>query len=227
MKIAVLLAGSGVYDGSEITETTSALIHLSRKGAEISCFAPDKDQMHVVNHIKGEPVEGETRNVLQESARIARGAVKPLKDLDVKDFDGIVIPGGFGVAKNLCDFAVKGAEMTVDADVDAVLKGFHGAKKPIALSCISPALAAKSIGNGVKLTMGECGESEDFPYASSIEAIEAMGAKHEETAKPCNTAVVDKENKVVTAAAYMYAGKPHEIYDSLGAMIDGLYELLG
>mmetsp|Transcript_23945 Transcript_23945/g.40682 ORF Transcript_23945/g.40682 Transcript_23945/m.40682 type:complete len:234 (-) Transcript_23945:23-724(-) len=229
-KIAVVLSGCGVYDGSEITEATAALIHLSRKGAEVKCFAPDKPQMHVVNHLTGEPAEGETRNVLQESARIARGSISPLKELDVNDFDAVVFPGGFGAAKNLCNLAVKGKDMEVDPEVDTVLKGFHDAKKVIGLSCIAPVLAAKSLPDGVKITMGlpptEGEENEEFPHSWAVPAAEAMGAKHENSDKPCNDACIDKENKVVTCAAYMYSGKPHEIYDSLGAMVDGVYELL-
>jgi enhancing lycopene biosynthesis protein 2 len=226
MKIAVLLSGSGVYDGSEITESTAVLIHLSRAGCEYECFAPDQDQMHVVNHITGEPMEGETRNVLVESARIARGSVKALGELKVQDFDAIVVPGGFYVAKNLCNLAVKGKDMEVDPVVDKVLKDFHRAKKHIGLSCIAPVLGAKSLPDGVKITMGmESGE--DFPHSWAIPAAQAMGATHVPVNKPATDAVVDFDNKVVSCVAYMYSGKPHEIYDtSVGNLIDEVVKMI-
>ena len=223
MKLAVLLSGSGVYDGSEMTEATSILIHLSRAGCEYQCFAPDQDQMHVVNHITGEPIEGETRNVLLESARIARGDVKALTDLKMEDYDAIVVPGGFGVAKNLCNLAVKGKDMEVDPVVDKLLKEFHEAKKPIGLSCIAPVLGAKSLPDGVIITMGmEAGD--DFPHSWAIPAAQAVGAAHVEESGA--KAVVDPINKVVSCVAYMYSGKPHEIYESIGSMIDEVVKML-
>eukprot|EP00545_Synedropsis_sp_CCMP1620_P007840 CAMPEP_0119012558 /NCGR_PEP_ID=MMETSP1176-20130426/6938_1 /TAXON_ID=265551 /ORGANISM="Synedropsis recta cf, Strain CCMP1620" /LENGTH=227 /DNA_ID=CAMNT_0006965541 /DNA_START=98 /DNA_END=781 /DNA_ORIENTATION=+ len=225
MKVAVLLSGSGVYDGSEITESTAALIHLSRAGCDYQCFAPDQDQMHVVNHVTGEPMEGETRNVLIESARIARGAVTALEELTVEEFDAIVVPGGFGVAKNLCNLAVKGKDMEVDPTVDKILKEFHAAKKPIGLSCIAPVLGAKSLPDGVKITMGmESGD--DFPHSWAIPAAQAMGATHVSVDKPATEAVVDSDNKVVTCVAYMYSGKPHEIYDSVGNLVDEIVKMI-
>lgn len=223
MKVAVLLSGSGVYDGSEITETTAALIHLSRAGCEYQCFAPDQDQMHVVNHVTGEPVEGETRNVLVESARIARGDVKNLAELKVEDYDALVVPGGFGVAKNLCNLAVKGKDMEIDPVIDKILKEFHGVKKPIGLSCIAPVLGAKSLPDGVKITMGK--ESGDaYPHAWAIPAAQAMGATH--VSAEITDAVVDHDNHVVSCVAYMYSGKPHEIYDSVGSMIDEVLKMI-
>mmetsp|Transcript_19312 Transcript_19312/g.29339 ORF Transcript_19312/g.29339 Transcript_19312/m.29339 type:complete len:229 (+) Transcript_19312:161-847(+) len=223
-KIAVILAGAGVYDGSEITESVAILVHLTRGGAEVSCFAPDKNQMHVVNHMTGSEEEN-PRNVLVESARIARGKIEPITKCSAEDFDAVVFPGGFGAAKNLSDFANKYQEMTVDPEVERVVKEFHTAKKVIGLSCIAPVIAAKLI-PGVEITMGMPTESETFPHAGAVGAAKAMGANHVETDIPCAKAIVDKENLVVTCAAYMYAGKAFEIFDSCGAMVDGVYGLL-
>ena len=139
-KVGVLLAGAGVYDGSEVHEASAVLVHLSRAAAEVSIYAPDWDQMHVIDHTKGEAA-AETRNVLAESARIARGAIAPLSALDAADHDALIVPGGFGAAKNLCDFAVAGADMAVRPEVEAALRAFHAAGKPIGLCCIAPVLA--------------------------------------------------------------------------------------
>jgi enhancing lycopene biosynthesis protein 2 len=115
-KVAVVLAGCGVYDGAEINEAVLTLLSLEQQGASYQCFAPDMDQMHVINHLTGEPAEGETRNVLVEAARIARGNIKALASMDVSEFDALLVPGGFGAAKNLSNFAVAGADMDVHAD---------------------------------------------------------------------------------------------------------------
>lgn len=224
-KVALVLAGCGVYDGSEATEAVSALVHLSRAGVEVSAFAPDKDQMHVVNHVTGEPVEGETRNVLAESARIMRGKVEPLDKCDAGGYDALVVPGGFGAAKNLSDFAVKGAELTVDPTLEDLMRQFHGASKPIGVCCIAPTIAAKVFGSkGVKLTVGNNEESEKYPYAGAVGAIEGLGAEHVN----CDLAAacVDEENKIVSSAAYMYAGRPDEVDDSVKAMVDGVLSLI-
>ncbi|MGM8892196.1 isoprenoid biosynthesis glyoxalase ElbB, partial [Psychrobacter sp. 1Y1] len=113
-KVAVLLSGSGVYDGTELHESVLALLEITKAGASYQCFAPNIPQYHVVNHLTGEVQEGESRNVLVESARIARGEIKAVDELNINEFDALVIPGGFGAAKNLCDFAVTGAEHSVE-----------------------------------------------------------------------------------------------------------------
>ncbi len=223
-KVAVVLCGCGVYDGSEITEVVSTLIHLSRAGVEVSTYAPDKDQMHVVNHVTGEEVAGEKRNVLVESARIARGKVKPLDELNVVEYNGIIIPGGFGAAKNLSDFASKGAELAVDPKLEEIMTKFHDSGKPIGVCCIAPTIAAKVFGKKTKLTVGSEEESEQYPYAGAAGAIKTLGATHE-TCKP-NEACIDKESKIVSSSAYMYAGLPHEIDDSVKAMVDGVLSLM-
>lgn len=193
-KVAVLLSGSGVFDGAEVNEAVLTLLHISKQGASYQCFAPDVDQLHVVNHLNGDVTE-EKRNVLVESARIARGEVKPLSELNVADFDALILPGGFGVAKNFCDFAVNGAEMTANEQVVAVGKAFVEARKPAGYMCIAPVLLPYIYGNGVRATVGF-----DKDVAS---AIEKMGGKHVEC--PVDDIVVDDANRLVTTPAYMLA----------------------
>lgn len=219
--VALVFSGCGVYDGTEITEGVSALVHLSRAGCDITMFAPEKQQMHTIDHTSGKETEG--RNCLVESARLARGNIVPLDKCNAKDFDAIVFPGGFGVAKNLCDFAVKNESMTVDPVVSKVIKEFVSEQKVLGFSCIAPVLAAKLI-PGVKVTVGSNVQSETYPYAGTADAIKKMGATHVNT--EYNEAYVDEGKRVVTCAAYMYAGKPDEIDDSMKAMVDAVVELV-
>lgn len=213
-RVAVVLSGCGVYDGSEIHEAVAVLYHLSRLGATARCFAPDKDQMHVVDHRTGQPVAGETRNVLTESARIARGAIQPLSELHAREFDAVVLPGGFGAAKNLCDFAVKAAEMTVDPMIERVLREFHSAGKPIGACCVAPVIPAKVLGkHAVRVTIGN--------DPATATAIESWGARHVD--RPVTEAVVDDDQRVVTAPAYMYGDAPiRQVFDGIGQMIEGV-----
>ncbi len=190
-KFAVVLSGSGVYDGAEIHEATMTLYAIAKKGCEYEIFAPDVNQHHVINHITGEEMK-ETRNVLIESARIARGKIKPLSDFKADDFDAIIFPGGFGVAKNLSDFAFKGADCNVNKEVEDVILSMYKQKKPIGALCISPAIIAKVL-QGVNVTIGE-----DKPTA---EAIEKMGSKHSTTSH--GDVIVDEKFKVFTTPCYM------------------------
>ena len=143
------------------------MIAFGKNKVNFQCFAPNKEQTEVINHLKGEP-QNEKRNVLVEAARIARGNIKDLKELNHSEFDAVFFPGGFGAAKNLSDFASKGAELTVDPEVERVLRDFHANRKPIGLACISPVLAAKVFGKSdkVKLTVGNKGEG--WPYQGTI-----------------------------------------------------------
>uniref|UniRef100_A0A8C4EHH5 Si:ch211-153b23.5 n=1 Tax=Dicentrarchus labrax TaxID=13489 RepID=A0A8C4EHH5_DICLA len=168
-RVAVILSGCGVYDGTEIHEASAVLVHLSRAEAKVQMFAPDADQMHVVNHCEGKPTE-EKRNILQESARIARGNVTDLAKLDVSAFDAAIIPGGFGVAKNLSDWAVNNKDCAIQPDLEKLIKAFHKAGKPLGMCCISPILAAK-IMPGCELTVGQDKECEKWPYAQTAEFI--------------------------------------------------------
>ncbi|XP_048370792.1 glutamine amidotransferase-like class 1 domain-containing protein 3, mitochondrial [Sphaerodactylus townsendi] len=220
-KVAVVLSGCGVYDGSEVHEASAVMVHLSRDGAQAELYAPDIDQMHVVNHIKGEPTE-EKRNVLVESARIARGNVKDLATLKVKELDALIIPGGFGVAKNLCSWAVDGKNCKVSKPVEDTIKAFHSAKKPIGLCCISPVLAAKII-PGCEVTVGHDAECEKWPYAKTAEGLKELGCKH--VNKNVDEVHVDVKNKLVTTSAFMCNAPIHTIYDGVGKMVKEVLKL--
>eukprot|EP00745_Piridium_sociabile_P037826 TRINITY_DN69011_c0_g1_i2.p1 TRINITY_DN69011_c0_g1~~TRINITY_DN69011_c0_g1_i2.p1 ORF type:complete len:276 (+),score=65.31 TRINITY_DN69011_c0_g1_i2:66-830(+) len=221
-KVAVVLSGCGVYDGSEIHEASAALVHLSRQGADVAIFAPDVDQMHVINHTKGEPME-QKRNVLQESARIARGKIDTLSALNASDFDAVVFPGGFGAAKNLSTFAVDGTAMKVNPDVERVLKEFHGAKKPIGLCCIAPVLAAKVL-PGCEVTVGsDQEEGGKWPYAGTAGAIGSMDSTH--VKKDVTECHVDSANKIVTTPAFMCETALFKIYDGIELMVKEVLKL--
>ncbi|MBN3290963.1 PWP2 protein, partial [Polypterus senegalus] len=206
----------------------SILVHLSRGGADVKMYAPNENQMHVIDHCKGQPTEKESRNVLSESARIARGNITDMVELKVQDHDAIIFPGGFGAAKNLSTFAVDGKDCKVHSEVQRVLKDFHKAGKPIGLCCISPVLAAKVL-PGVEVTIGhEDEEGGKWPYSGTAQAIKSLGAKH------CGRwfsltdvyeAHVDKKNKIVTSPAFMCETKLHHIFDGIGAMVQNVLKL--
>jgi enhancing lycopene biosynthesis protein 2 len=196
-KIAVVLSGCGVNDGAEIHESVLVLLALDRAGVEAVCVAPNVDQVDVVDHRTGTPVPGESRNVLVESARIARGNVKDLATVTAGDVDGAVFPGGFGAAKNLCDYAVKGRDMAVNPGVARFIRELRAAGKPMGFLCISPVLAAWVLGpdHHPEVTVGN-----DKATAADVTA---WGARHKEC--PATQVVVDRANKVVTTPAYMLA----------------------
>ena len=192
-RVGVVLSGCGFQDGGEIHESVLTLLALDRAEAEIHCFAPDVDQTKVVNHLTGEASE-ETRNVLVESARIARGEIKPLSEANADELDALVIPGGFGAALNLSDFAVNGPQGTVDPALSKLLSDMHAQKKPIGAICIAPATVALALGSeGPTVTIGN--------DAGTAQAIEACGASHQNC--PVDDFVVDRERKIVTTPAYM------------------------
>jgi len=217
-KIGVILSGCGVYDGSEINETVITLLALDRAGAEVLIMAPNVEQQ-VVNHLTGETVADENRNVLQESARIARGKVTDIAKVTVDDFDALFIPGGFGVAKNLCDFAFKGPDCSVNPDVERLLKATVAAGKPLAAVCIAPALLAKVLGKdlpGVKVTIGT--------DEGTAGAINTMGATH--TNCPVTDFVVDEKNRIITSPAYMLAGRISEAAEGIEKTVGALMNML-
>ncbi|AGN85946.1 MULTISPECIES: isoprenoid biosynthesis glyoxalase ElbB [Enterobacteriaceae] len=193
-KIGVILSGAGVYDGSEIHEAVITLLAIARHGAQAVCFAPDKWQSDVVNHLTGETL-AERRNVLIESARIARGNVQPLSQASANDLDALIVPGGFGAAKNLSNFASLGSECTVDSSLKTLALEMHEAGKPLGFMCIAPAMLPKIFDFPLRLTIGT-----DIDTA---EVLEEMGAEH--VPCPVDDIVVDEENKVVTTPAYMLA----------------------
>ena len=213
-KVAVILSGCGVYDGAEIHESVITLLRLDQRGAHAQCFAPNVAQMHVINHLTGEEMP-ESRNVLVESARIARGEVKDIREANVEDFDALIVPGGFGAAKNLSDFAVKGAECTVQPDVLALAEAFAEASKPVGLMCISPAMAAKIYGPGVICTIGN--------DADTAAAVDKMGATHQEC--EVSEIVEDTARKLVSTPAYMLAQSISEAASGINKMVDRVLEL--
>ncbi len=192
-KIGVILSGCGFKDGSEIHESVLTLLAIDRGGAEAVCFAPDIDQTVVVNHHTGEQTD-EKRNVLVESARIARGEISDIQNASVDKLDALILPGGFGAAMNLSDFATKGADAKVNYHVAALVQAMYAAKKPIGAICIAPGVIAAALGDkGPTLTIGN--------DAGTAAAIEGCGAKHQDC--PVDDFVVDTENRIVSTPAYM------------------------
>ncbi len=215
-KIGVILSGCGVYDGSEIHEAVITMLALDRQGAEMVLCAPDSPQMHVINHLTGEVAEDETRNVLTESARIARGAVRDVAAVSADELDGLIIPGGFGAAKNLCDFAVKGPDCDVDPEVARLVREVHGQHKPVAAVCIAPAVLARVLGDeSPALTIG----TDDNTAA----ALEQMGARHQ--ACPVTEFVVDRERKLITSPAYMLAQRISEAAEGIEKTVQTLLDM--
>ncbi|KAA0198077.1 ES1 protein mitochondrial [Fasciolopsis buskii] len=221
--IALVLHGCGVFDGSEIHEATSMLIHLSRHKVKVSMFAPNMNQMHVLNHLTGD-VMNQTRNVLVESARLARGKIAPLADLDVTKYDALLIPGGFGAAKNLSNFAEKQADCTVIKELENILKQFHSAGKPMGLCCIAPVLAARCI-PGVHITVGkDVDENSRWPNCGAAEAVKCMGAIHAN--RDVLDVCVDEKNKVVTTPAYMCGpASIAEVFQGIGNLVEAVLRL--
>ena len=213
-KIAVILSGCGVYDGAEIDESVITLLRLDQRGAQVQCFAPNIAQLHVINHLTGEEMP-ESRNVLVESARIARGNIKDIREADVEEFDALIVPGGFGAAKNLSNFAIEGAGCTVQPDVLALTEAFAEAGKPVGLICISPALAAKIYGPGVTCTIGN--------DADTAAAMNKMGATHKDCA--VTDIVEDKARKLVSTPAYMLAQSISEAASGINKLVDRVLEL--
>jgi enhancing lycopene biosynthesis protein 2 len=211
-KFAVVLAGCGVYDGAEIHEATLTMLAIMRQGAEYQCFAPDIKQHHVINHISGDEMN-ETRNVLIESARIARGDIKPLSEFDGNDFDALIFPGGFGAAKNLSTVAFKGPDAEINSDVEKAVMQMVDLKKPIGALCISPAFIAKILMD-VNVTIGN--------DKGTIEAIEAMGATHVETDH--GDVVFDESKLVFTTPCYMLDATILDIDDGANNIVKAMLD---
>ncbi len=218
MRALVILSGCGHLDGTEITEAVSAMIALDRAGVKIAYGAPAGDQRDVVDHQRREPVPGKVRDILAESARIARGDIRELSRADAAEFDFLVFPGGFGAAKNLCSFAVDGPECTVNAEVERLIVEAHTLKKPIAAICIAPVLLAKVLGARGAAPLLTIGND-----AGTAAALEAMGARHQ----PCRVTdcVVDETNRLVTTPAYMLGPGPAKVSEGIGRCIEALIRL--
>ncbi|OYT12806.1 MAG: isoprenoid biosynthesis protein ElbB [Bacteroidetes bacterium 4572_114] len=206
-KFAVILAGSGVYDGAEIHEAVLTLLSIDQQGGAYQVFAPNIDQHHVINHLTGEEMP-ETRNVLVESARIARGNIKDLKDFVAGDFDALLLPGGFGVAKNLCNFAIKGVECDVDPEVEKVIKAMHKAGKPIGAMCISPVIVSKILDN-VEVTIGQ--------DQQTIDGVRQMGGTHIDTTH--GEVVEDTKNNIFTTPCYMLDASIGQVYSGTTKLV--------
>lgn len=200
-KIAVILCGCGSNDGSEIHEATLSLWALAKYDFQYQCFAPNKPQHHVINHYNSD-VSNESRNMLVEAARIARGNIKELSLLKVEDFDAIVFPGGFGAAKNLCNYAFEGRYFSVDPEIEKIINAFHSEKKPIVALCITPVIIAKVL--KAKVTIGD--------NRLTTKIIEGFGAEHEN--KNYDEICFDEKNLIITTPCYMLAENPYQI--SLG-----------
>ena len=213
-KIAVVLSGNGVFDGAEIHEATLSMLAISRKGGSYQVFAPDVEQHHVINHLNGEEMD-ETRNVLVESARIARGKAVNLKLFNPAEFDGLLFPGGFGAAKNLCSWAFEGTEASVLAEVEDAIKGMVEQEKPIGALCISPVILAKILGN-VQLTIGD--------DKGTAQAVESVGATHVNTTH--GEVVLDNSYKVVTTPCYMLDASIDQIAVGAENVVSAMMEMM-
>ena len=214
-KFAIILAGSGVMDGSEIHEATMAMYAVVKNGGVYEIFAPDIPQYHVINHLTGEKMK-ETRNVLVEAARIARGKIRPLSEFNAKDFDALLMPGGYGAAKNLSDFAFKGTGCTVHEEVAEAIKTMVQTGKPVGALCISPAIIACVL-RDVEVTIGK--------DKATAEAIEAMGAHHVETSH--GEVAVDKKYKVVTSPCYMLDATIADIANDADITVKTMMGMIG
>jgi len=207
-KIGVVLSGCGVYDGSEIHESVIVLLAIDREGAEAVCMAPNVDQMHVMNHLTGEEAAGEKRNVLVESARIARGDIKDISTVTADDIDALIFPGGFGAAKNLCTMAVKGEDAEVHPEVSRLVKEIQAKQKPQAAVCIAPAMYAKIFEGESASPTVTIGNDKDWS-----QKIENLGSKHQVCA--VGDIVMDKDNKIVTSPAYMLGQNISEVAEGI------------
>ncbi len=213
-KFAVILSGCGVFDGSEIHEATLTLLAISKLNAEYTIFAPDMEQYHVINHLTGE-VMNEKRNVLVESARIARGKIKPLSNYKASEFDALIIPGGYGAAKNLSTFAFEGENMKVHPDVEKAILDTAKQSKPIGALCISPMILAKVFGN-ITLTIGKDTET--------AKILEKLGAKHVTTSHA--EIAIDMENKIVTTPCYMLESSIAQVYDGIENAVRAMLKMI-
>lgn len=215
--VAVLLSGCGVFDGSEIHEAVITLLTLSQAGAHYTCCAPNDLQSEVVNHLTGETTD-EKRNMLVEAARIARGKIRDVAEIKSSEFDALILPGGYGAAKNLCSYAREGASATPHPEVARVIREFSEAAKPIGSICISPVVLASVFQqSGVKATMTI---GTDPATAADLGSF---GADHQECAV-CDF-VVDKKNKIVTSPAYMYDATPAEVQTGIEKLVKAVLEM--
>ncbi len=213
-RVAMILSGSGYLDGTEITEAVSLMIELSRHGAQVEFFAPD-EMKPATNHLD-KSITTDNRSVLAESARISRSSITALDSLVAKDFDALVLPGGFGAATVLCDWASKGAACSVLPLVSKSIQDFYKLQKPIGACCIAPVLLAKTLGSHkVQLTIGNDPETNQEIRKTGAHPIDC----------PVDDFVTDRDHRVITTPAYMYDAKPHEVFLGISKMVSELIEM--
>lgn len=225
-KIGVLLSGNGVFDGSEIQEAVFTLLSIAENGGQYFCIAPDVNQHHVLNHLTGNEMN-EERNVLVESARIARGEIKNLKDVNPDELDALVLPGGFGAAKNLTKWAFYGPDGDILPEVKNIINEMHKTGKPLVGLCMGPTVIAKALqGSGTKahLTVGTTKEASPYEISAISEGMELTGAVAE--MKSIREVLVDRDNKIITAPCYMMEADILEVRSNIKMAIDQLFELI-
>jgi enhancing lycopene biosynthesis protein 2 len=226
MNIGVLVSGCGVYDGAEIQETVLTLLAIEEIGAKATCISIDKNQHHVVNHITGEEM-AESRNVMIEAARISRGVIREISSIQPAEIDALVIPGGFGSAKNFSNWAFEGPNGTIHPKVKLLLVNLINIGKPIAALCVSPILLAKALedtGIKTKLTLGSDTEKSPYDINTFKNGIESLGAKGE--MKTVREILIDNENKIITAPCYMMEANIKEIHENIQDAIEALKSLV-
>lgn len=217
-QVGVLLSGCGFLDGAEIHESVLTLLALDQKGANAVCCAPNIEQSAVIDHVTRKPVT-ERRNVFHEAARIARGDIRDVAQVSADSIDALILPGGFGAATNLCNFASKGAECDVNPDVSRLVRDMLKRRKPVGAICIAPALLARTAGSSgvqARLTIGN--------DADTAKAITTMGCQHENC--PVTEFVVDREHKIVSTPAYMLGPGPAAVFEGIRKTVDAVLSMI-
>ncbi|KAB2808092.1 isoprenoid biosynthesis glyoxalase ElbB [Phaeocystidibacter luteus] len=225
MNIAVLLHGSGVYDGTEIHEAVLTLLAIEEAGHTYACIAPNINQHHVVNHLNGEEMQ-ETRNVLVESARIARGEVKDVSDIHIEDYDALLMPGGFGTAKNFTKWAFEGPDGEIVESIKNLVLGFVSASKPIGALCMSPTTVAKALQGSefsATLTVGSTEAASPYDIGAISQGVNSTGAHAE--MRTVNEIAVDEKLKIVTAPCYMMEASITEVRNNIKEAVNTVIDL--
>jgi len=216
-RIGVLLCGCGVKDGSEIHEAVLTLLYLDQRGVERICLAPDAPQARVIHHLTGAQVP-EERHMLAEAARLARGQIEPLAQVRADDLHGLIIPGGFGAAANLCDYAVKGRAMAVRAEVADLLDALHAQRKPIGAICIAPVIVAKVFGSRgipVEVTVGDdVGVAADIAHFGAVHIMRRVDEVH-----------IDRPHRIVSTPAYMLGTNVAQIAPGIEHLVDAVAKM--
>ncbi|MCT4624567.1 MAG: isoprenoid biosynthesis glyoxalase ElbB [Schleiferiaceae bacterium] len=225
MHVAVLLHGNGVYDGTEIQEAVFTLLALAQNGHTYQCIAPDVNQHHVIDHTKGEEMN-ETRNVFVESARIARGDIKKVTEINAKDYDALAMPGGFGTAKNITKWAFSGPDGDIINEVKNLVIDFLENKKIIVGMCMSPTTIAKALEGTnyhAKLTVGSTAEASPYEIGAISEGMNSIGAITE--MKTVKEVLIDTQNRIITAPCYMMEASITEVHDNIQDAIKAMNSL--